>query len=228
MDKRLIISLLLLLAFCEIRAQSRYRVGPLPSINLNQKINSDWRLNVKVESRQFLRVGRFGQPSKAEFEYERMDVSAISSRKAGANSKLAGGIMLRQRGRQFLFRSIQQYSIVRPRNGYRLGHRFSADQTFEAEVPVLYRFRYRIGADFALNGQAVDRREFYGKLTNEYLAVLQGADIDLEIRLVPSIGYAYTDNNKLELGLDYRLDSIFTPNLRSNFWISLGWYISLQ
>lgn len=221
------ICLFLLLVFMESQSQHRYRQGSLPSININKKVNSLWKLNLKIESRQPFRIGTFGQPAETKFQYERADFTLLTSRKIGANSKAAAGMMLRFRDGDLIHRSIQQYSVVRRYPGFRLGQRFSTDQTFAPQTATQYRFRYRIGADFALNGQAVDHREFYLKLTNEYLTIIQ-EEIDLEIRLVPTLGYAYTDNNKLELGLDYRLDSILAQNLRSNFWFTVGWFVAIS
>lgn len=218
----------LILLCVESQAQHRYRLGLLPQINLNEQIASGWKINAKIESRQLLKKGHFGQPANKQLQYERTDISTLIAKKTGANSSLAAGLMIRFQEDQLIQRTIQQYAVVRRHAGYRLGHRFSTDQTFAPQTTALYRFRYRIGADVSLNGESVDPREFYFKVTNEYLGVFQGNHADIEIRLSPTLGYAYTDNNKAELGLDYRADAIRAENFRSSFWIIFGWYVSIK
>lgn len=220
------IGLGLLVGCASLTAQHRYRTGLLPQFNLNYGLCGPWKLNVKLESRQILSVGEPGLPVDRDYRYERTDLATVLSYKRGAGQTLAAGYMLRVGNQQLVHRFIQQYSWVRPYPSFRLGHRIVTDQTFAPDEAGQYRFRYRIGIDRALNGEAVDPGESYVKLTHEYLNILSGGQYDLEIRLVPSYGYAFTDNNKLELGLDYRLDGILDGQSRSNFWWGLAWYVS--
>ncbi len=106
----------------------------------------------------------------------------------------------------------------------RLAHRFAADQTFGGGDPTEWRLRYRLGTELPLNGQEADPKELYLKINNEYLGSWQGNDSDLEIRLVPVLGYLFTDKNKLEFGLDYRIDSFLANEARQRFWGVLAWY----
>lgn len=108
-----------------------------------------------------------------------------------------------------------------------MAHRFSSDQTFNSENPRELRLRYRITAEIPLNGQSVDPGEFYLKLNNEYLNSWQDGEYDLEIRLVPLAGFEFTDNNKLEFGLDYRLSSFLDGSSRNSFWFNIGWYLKV-
>lgn len=48
--------------------------------------------------------------------------------------------------------------------------------------------------------------------------------LEREIRLVSLLGYRFSDSKKLELGLDYRLDSFLTQGARQRLWIALNWY----
>lgn len=216
-----------MLCCASLFGQHRYRMGLLPQVNLNVKVADAWKLNTKLESRQILSRGAFGQASESSYEYERTDLATVLAYKSAAGASFAAGYMLRVAGQGFIHRTIQQYSWVRPYHGFRLGHRLSSDQTFEYGEAVQFRARYRIALDRALNGETVDSKESYLKVTNEWLHILQDQDYDLEMRLVPTWGYAFTDNNKVEIGLDYRLD-LLRETVRSNFWLQVAWYVKIR
>ena len=79
----------------------------------------------------------------------------------------------------------------------------------------------------ALNGKDVDPKEFYFKVNNEYIFSVEGKDTDFELRLIPAFGYAFNDNNKFEFGIDYRLNEFISGVSRNQFWLYLGWFISM-
>jgi hypothetical protein len=215
-------------------AQSLYRVGTMPSVNINFGLSNNWALHFKTESRLLFQSGQFGKDPIRGFDYVLTDISMIASKKAGLNTNLAGGYLVRIFENQAIHRTIQQFSIVRKFNSFRLAHRFSADQSFNLNQNeefklkyVEYRLRYRIAAEFPLNGQSVDPREFYLKINNEYLYGWQNSDRDIEIRVVPLLGYNFVDKSKLELGLDYRLDSFLHDTTRNSFWVSINWFFRI-
>lgn len=209
------------------QAQHTYRTGLLPQFNLNIKLKSGWKINSKIEARQRLKEGIWGKGSEWMFDYERTDISGVGSKKIGAQASLAGGYMLRIQGSTYIHRFIQQYSWVSHFSGFRLGHRISSDQTFSPNEAGQYRFRYRLSYNAALNGERIDPSEFYAKISNEYLNIFKGDQYDLEIRLSPMLGFAFSDDNKLEWGLDYRADAFIQEGSRHSFWWVLGWYLSI-
>jgi len=209
------------------KAQSTYRVGALPAININKGLRDDWSLNFKAESRQSALSGTFNGNSLVQFDYLLTDLSLMASKKAGLNNKLAGGYLASLRQGRTIHKLVQQFTIVRRYSTFRLGHRFAADQAFEKNEPVEIRLRYRITAEFPLNGEAVDIREFYLKINNEYLHAFQDSKYDLEMRLSPLIGYVFSNKNKFEFGTDYRVNSFINHSARNSFWISLSWYLSI-
>ncbi|MBX2827536.1 MAG: hypothetical protein KTR22_05205, partial [Flavobacteriaceae bacterium] len=77
-----------------------------------------------------------------------------------------------------------------------------------------------------LNGQSVDPKEFYFKFNHEYLNAWEQNDYDLEIRAVPHLGYKVSKSNKLEFGLDYRLNSFLNTSPSHRFWTVINWYIA--
>ena len=210
-----------------LKAQSTYRVGTLPSININKGLPYAWSINFKAESRQSLTTGSFSGESVPEFDYLLTDLSLITSKKVGLNNKLAGGYLARLREGRTIHKAVQQFTLVRRYSAFRMAHRFSFDQAFEKDGPVEIRLRYRLTGEFPLNGEAVDVREFYLKINNEYLNAFQDGEYDLEIRLAPLLGYIFTDKNKFEFGLDYRLSSFLDSPARNSFWVSLNWYLNL-
>ena len=224
---KIIVGVLFCFLSTSLWAQGTYEVGLLPGLNINQKLNKNWRLNYKLESRLSGAAGRFSEPFESDPKHVLTDVAALASTKVGLNNTLAAGYLLRLEKNSVSHRTIQQYTLVRSYNAFRLAHRFSTDQTFSKAEAAEFRLRYRLSFDIPLNGQEVDDREFYLKLNNEYLNSIQGGTYDLEIRLVPSLGYAFNDTNKVELGVDYRLSDFLSGPAENTFWLPLTWYISL-
>lgn len=213
---------------CFLIGQADYLVGLLPTVNLNYKLDNNWSLNSKVESRGLLEEGTFGLENQgSDVSYILTDFSLIAAKKFGLASKISAGYLSRFREDEIVHRLIQQYTVVQQLPTYRLSHRVVADQTFSPSESPEFRLRYRIASELPFEGQSTDPSEFYLKLGNEYLGSVQGSDYDLEIRLVPMLGYYISPNQKAELGLDYRVRSFLTSDTRHTFWMSMNWYISI-
>ncbi|SRX55280.1 DUF2490 domain-containing protein [Aequorivita sp. CIP111184] len=208
-------------------AQSTYQLGLLPSVNLNYKLENDWFLNTKIESRHLLQSGEFNSSTESEYNYILTDISMITAKKVGLNSRVAGGYLIRLREEKLFHRFIQQYTVVQRLSALRLVHRFSTDQTFSIEEKPEIRLRYRIASEIPLNGESVDPQEFYFKFNNEYLNSWQDSDYDLEIRLVPLLGYNLKNNDKIEVGMGYRVNSFLDNTTRHSFWTSINWFLEI-
>lgn len=220
--------LLILCAGSRMMAQSSYRLGALSGINLNKNISTDWELNFQAEARHLFKERSVEEESPLTYTYVHTDLSAGVARKTGLNNTVAAGYQLRIREQLLIHRTAQQFTIARSYSTYRLAHRFAADQTFSGEEATEIRFRYRLTFEIPLNGQVVDPEEFYFKLNNEGLHNFRSSAYDLEFRTVPSFGYVFTDTNKLELGLDYRVDGFINGPSRHTLRLRLQWYIKLQ
>ncbi|RME92176.1 MAG: DUF2490 domain-containing protein [Bacteroidetes bacterium] len=205
-------------------AQHTYRIGWLPQVNLNYKVNDQWRLNGKVESRPALASGQWGDA--LAFEYSLTDLSLQAAYKFHHQQTLSGGYLWRIRPDEDHHRLIQQYSLVHQLARFRLGHRFAADQTFRPRSPLEVRLRYRLSVELPLSGTQVDAGELYLKVNHEYLNAFQGSDYELEVRLVPVVGYLLTDRNKWEMGFDARLDGFLNQATRWTLWWAMAWYYS--
>ena len=208
-------------------AQSTYQFCALPSLNLNKKLNNDWSLNTKLESRQLFQQGEINGTTDKEYNYVLTDLSLIAANKVGLNSRIAGGYLIRFEEGEIFHRLIQQYVIVQKLSGWRLAHRIMSDQTFSKIEKPEIRFRYRITSEIPLNGESVDPGEFYLKLNNEYINSFQAKEYDLEIRLIPLLGYDITDNFKIESGLDYRVNSFLNNSTRHSYWMTFNLFIEI-
>lgn len=196
----------------------------MPAVNLNQRLLPKWTLNCKWEARTGMLERDWGQPSRSDFRYLQSDFSVLGGYKSGGNQKWIGGYMMRLRGYVVIHRSIQQFAFVNQFRSFRLGHRLALDQTFVPGQAAIFRMRYRITAEVPLNGHSADPGEFYLRLNHEYLQIWQ-AGYDLEVRLVPLLGYVLTSGEKFEIGLDYRINRFLAKRATQRFWISLNWYV---
>jgi len=223
-----IVFIFLLLQFKNtVYAQSSFQLGALPSLNLNKKMKNDWSLNFKIESRLLFQSGEINGDVDKNFNNVLTDFSLIGAKKIGLNSRIAGGYMIRFKEGNLYHRFIQQYVIVQKLSGFRLAHRFLSDQTFSESEEPEFRLRYRITSELPLNGESVNPQEFYLKINNEYINSLQEKTYDLEIRLVPLLGYEITEQFKIETGVDYRINSFLTDNTRHSYWMTLNFFIEL-
>lgn len=225
MQKKITAIIFLLSGLCF--GQSSFQFGILPSVNLSKGLPHDFKVNFKIESRQEFKSGTFNGDRKGNYNYLLTDFQTIVAKNVALNKSAALGYFIRFRGEQVVHRSIQQFIINSNYPGLRLSHRFAADQTFTPLKAPVFRLRYRIAKEVALSGQTVDPKEFYLKFSNEYLNEWQGGTYDLEIRVLPFLGYAFNPGGKLELGLDYRLDTFVSGPPRHRFWIGLNFYKSI-
>lgn len=208
-------------------SQSTYQVGLLPSVSINKKLPQEWSINMAVESRQTLRDAEFGIPSEQDYNYVLTDFTVIAAKRIAPGQSVGVGHLMRLRGGSIITRSIQQYVVSKSYTGLRLSHRLRMDQTFAKGESNQYRLRYRLTAELPLNGQVVDPQEFYFKLNNEYLQSISGGAYGVEIRVVPHIGFAFSDRQKFELGVDYRINSIIQRDKNSQFWLGMILYQSI-
>jgi len=208
-------------------AQNAYQLGTLPSINFNKKLKNDWSLNLKVESRQTYQTGTSSGDVNREFKYQLSDFTFVGARKVGFYGRVGAGYLMRFHEGELVHRINQQYNYTRQYHSLRLSHRILTDQTFFSNEAPDFRLRYRISSQLPLNGQSLDQKEWYLKVNHEYVTNWQQQQLDLEIRLIPMFGYVIGEENKIELGFDYRLNSVITEEINHRFWLALNWYVEL-
>ena len=222
---RLLLAVLLMSASKNVYAQSQTRVGILPSINYNHKINKDWDVNFKYESRHFVFENNTSESSNFNYEYSLTDISALVARKAGLNSKFVLGVLTRIEPDAVSYRTIQQFIFQTKIESFRVAHRIATDQTFSSNEGTEFRLRYRVSAEIPLSGQKLDVKEFYFKFNTEVLNSIQDNVYDLEFRIVPNIGYVINGQQKIELGLDNRFESFINNQTSLISWITINWFL---
>ncbi|RZS93421.1 DUF2490 domain-containing protein [Aquimarina brevivitae] len=208
-----------------IHSQSDYNLGLLPKLTLTKPIASKTKLVHSIESRQIF-YDNTSNPAQT-YQYVLTDFTTLFSYKIGSSMSLNGGYLFRIRGNQIVHRSIQQFTVVQSLEGFRFGHRIATDQTFSNTTNPLFRLRYRATLEIPISGLRVDAQEFYIKVNNEYLGIYQDSSGDLELRLMPFLGYELNRNNKIETGLDYRIDNFIQGRSNQDFWWVLSWYTTL-
>ena len=208
-------------------SQANYRAGTLSQINVNVRVAETWKLNTKLETRQIFSSKKPEALASHRFDYERTDLNFILTKKVSADNTVGGGYLIRLEDERFTHRLIQQFNHVKNLEVLSVAHRIVADETFSADNSPEFRLRYRLGLEMPLNGQQIDPKEFYGKINNEYLGIFSNSDPDLEIRGLAAIGYNASDNNKIELGLEYRINEFNTQTKAQQFWLTIAWFVSI-
>ena len=206
-------------------AQNQIRLGVLPSINFNQKIDNSWDINFKIESRHFIFDRSISQDDNFNYEYSLSDFSALAGKKVGLSSKITFGVLTRIEPAAVSYRTLQQYILNGEVNNIRVAHRIAADQTFSSLESTEFRLRYRLSTEIPFAGLKADVKEFYFKVNTEALNSIQDSDYDLELRLVPHIGYIFANKQKIEIGIDNRLASFLNHTARFTSWITINWYL---
>ncbi|SHI62004.1 DUF2490 domain-containing protein [Aquimarina spongiae] len=207
-------------------SQSSFSSGLLPRIRVSTKIGDNLKLVNGIESRQLL-IDNTREES-FDYEYVLTDLSSLLSYKLGSSSKINAGYLIRFEDNEVFHRTIQQLSWVQYADPIRFGHRFVTDQTFGNKQSPKFRTRYRLTLEKPLSGNKIDPTEWYLKLGNEYLGEWQNGEFNLEIRLLPFLGYEVSNTNKIEFGLDYRIGSLIDAATENDLWITVNWYYSLQ
>lgn len=218
MVKKLLFGSVFLVNFL-VFSQSNFNSGWLPKVNISTKINDKIKWVNSVEARE-----SFYSKENFEFKHKLIDLTSVFSLKTNANQSFNFGYIVRFSDKNTVHRLLQHYNFIASLDGFKLANRLGFEQFFSKNNTPQYRTRYRATIQKALSGQRVDVKEFYLKISNEYL--YQFNKEDLEVRLAPYLGYQLSKNDKLEFGLDYRLGNVFESQNKNNLWFRTTWYVS--
>lgn len=180
-----------------------YRLELLPQFNASFAVQKNWRFFARVEPRQLLLMN-----NNIDFKYQRTDFLGIFTRRLSVNKNLSLGYLIRHRNGSPAHMFLQQFTILGKYENLRLAHRIATDQTFIKGIENMYRFRYRFAVELPLQGRKLDTGEFYIRISNEYNVIYRKSGFNLEIRAFSGAGHVFNEKFRLELGLDYRLNSI--------------------
>ncbi len=218
--KTTIVSFLLTIISLAAIAQSSYTGGVQLEVKPNISFQNDWKLNGRLASRTLFFEGSRTQSFNSIADYERTELELILTKKTSSSISLGGGYLIRNQRGAIKHRLIQQFSVANKYNNLNLTHRFRFDETFQTNKSTLYRFRYRIGLDKPLSRES-GKMSFF--LNNEYIPSLQNKEFELEIRLLPGIGYKLNENNKIEAGIDFRIENILKDSHKQIYLLYLSW-----
>lgn len=205
--------------FTSIVQSQNFSSGWLPKVNLSTKISDNVKWVNSIEARETI------YDQQLNLKHSLIDVTTIGAFDLGVNNKLNIGYLVRFKGDEIIHRFLQHYNWVSLLNDVKVAHRLGFEQFYQNHQTPKYRSRYRATLLKPLNGTEVNDNEYYLKLSNEYVYAF--ATDDLEIRVSPYLGHRINKNNKLELGLDYRLSQFLNANPKHRLWLRTTWYISL-
>lgn len=214
--------IIIMLAISSVSIAQRVNTyGVLPTYNIKTKLPKDWSANLKIESRQELFQENW------DYSYQLTEVSLGAAKKIGSKTKVAAGYLISMDNESTDHRLFQQFCYTKKYHSFRLSHRFQTDQTFVKNSSNKYRLRYKISGEIPLSGISIDPKEFYLKIGNEYLNRLKDKEYDLEIRTSGFVGFTASPKYKIELGIDYRLDSFIHEDPRNRYWLGINFYQSI-
>lgn len=194
--------------------------GFSPDLSINKKVGDKFRLNLKIES-FFTDIQQNGD--FFEKYHDGTDMQIFISRKQNPFQSFALGYQIGiEQNDKNTHRTIQQFAQVQYFQQYKIGHRIRTDQTFYHNKSNKYRLRYRLSAEFPLQGQTIDTGEFYMVSSNEFIGTIQNESFEYENRFVANLGYYFINKSKIQTGFDFRTDFSET-----NLWFKLGFYLNV-
>jgi len=201
--------------------------GVLPKASVGITVSDAWKFVAQIEQQYPY------ENSENEFSegwgltYNRTDITGILAYRVHPLWTTALGYRFRTTTDGIYHTSIQQLTTVTRMGSYRLGHRLRIAQHYQANSRTDWEFRYRLSAEFPLQGQKIDDNEWYLKTSLEQLIELSNQSTAWEQRTGVFVGYAFLQKHELETGIDYRLDAVRDKNGRHRFWMGIAWYLSL-
>ena len=211
-----------------VAQQKRTIIGFFPEYALSYKLNDNWKFIHKIESQHgIFRRDEELEINEVNYFHYRTDLQFFASYSLNPFAKIDAGYQLRfENGTSHRF--IQQYAWINFWKDFRIGHRIRADQTYEEDESFLWRIRYRLSTDFALQGASIDPGEKYLTGSLETIVGYARPSFEVENRYVVGIGHFFNNKHKLELSIDYRTDDHFNPRFRQRLWSKVSYYWSLK
>lgn len=219
-----ILTVFFLLTVLSLGAAAQSYVGGLQlEVKPSFDFQKGWKLSTKLSSRTLFFEGSNTESFNTISIYDRTELELVMTKKVSSSNTLGGGYLIRNQKAGVKHRLIQQFSISSKTENLSLGHRFRFDETFQKEKDAIYRFRYRFNLEKPLNSNPEKKGKTYLFVSNEYLPTLQNKDFQFEMRLFPGIGFKLDPKNKIEIGIDYRVEKLFTPTHKQIFLFDIAW-----
>lgn len=177
-----------------------------PSIALNYKVSDNYSHNFTFQNRNF-----FYNNEDYELITRHVELVHFSDLKIKPDQSIALGIQYRfgenfRPGNENELRLMQQYNRTFKARVIRLGFRFRSEQRIQASL-TRYRFRFRVAADFPLQGEKLDIGETYLIASTESLLTAAKANKpSFDQRITTNVGYFLSKTVKIQAGLEYRFE----------------------
>ncbi|MEB2774538.1 DUF2490 domain-containing protein [Algoriphagus sp. D3-2-R+10] len=218
---------LLLMSFANALSQDhQFFSGLFPEATLTKKLKNDQKIIFKIEHQNVVYNNAIEQREDLQFTHYRTDLMSFYDVKLNPTKSIAFGVFHRIQEGANANRIIQQFASVNRLRGMKLAHRIRTDQTFTKGESAEIRLRYRIATEIPLAGSTLDPSEHYLVLSNEPIFSLQEGEFEIENRLVFSLGKLITSSQKLEWGIDYRMDKFIQEGFRTRLWAKIGYFYS--
>lgn len=212
---------LIFISFClccfQLIAQNGFVSLGETAFSLNHKVSKTYSVNFAMRSRYFLY-----EDHKPKYKQQQVDIYHFSTLNLNYNHKLSLGVYHRNRDwfgtGSNETRFTQQFSYTKQKLGVRYGHRFRTEQRI-LNTKTIFRQRYRFAVDFPLNGEKLDIGETY--LVNAIeglLSVSKPDNPETDIRISTQIGWQFTEDLKLQTGLEHRLEA-FNLKAKHNLFV---------
>ena len=224
-SKNLVLFVFLAFMAFSTKAQDNFSSFLEPEISVNWNRPNRWSFNFAFGNRDILY-----ENEETQFTVQHVEVTHFTSYEVGFYGKVSLG--LRYRFREMFddsnhneVRIIQQYARERNYNRIAMAHRFRLEERLRDRTT--FRNRYRLSVEFPLNGDRVDKNEFFLVTETEALWSLGKYEIpSFEQRFRVSLGQAISKDAKLQLGTEYRLDD-YTNDTAGEFFIYTQLSISI-
>lgn len=225
---RIVFLFILFITISIISVAQNYELGNISGFNFNKSLHNNWKLNLALESRQVFFDGILNESLNQNYQYDRTELTILAARKTTLNQSLNFGYMIRFANNAYVHRFIQQYTILNKFEKFKLAHRVALNQTIKQNKPIELALRYRLGFEKPFSGLSVDPKEFYLKLNSEIIANFDKIEFsDAELRNLVGIGYALNNSNKIETGIDNRIQNLNLKQKSHELCIFITWYLSL-
>lgn len=228
-----------LLAWASLPAQDVTRWGVLPGVQVAGQLPNKVEYFFQLGSETYWLESTEGQ-TEGDFWVRHLDLSAGADTDLGTDWNVAASLLLRRRSPfegtpGWELRPWAQLTHVARFGKYRLRNRLRAEQRFVQsrrgdDWRADLRLRYRLSADFPLQGERLDDGEFYLNSSTELLLTPTRPDwwFYRNPRGYVGLGYQLDGKNKLEGGLEFRKQNGAADGSdeRIMFW-RLNWVVNL-
>lgn len=188
-----------------LTAQKKPSLRWEPGISIKNKLTEKWTTTLQLKARG--QANGFGE-SSWNSKVNMVDARGFLSYTLYNQSRVQLGYIIRmnnpfEKEKIYERRLIQQFSFFRNYGAHRISQSFTLEERI-IEKDFTGRFRYKIGDDFPLQGQNLDKGEYFFLSNIQILYSFNAFFNGLENRFSVGIGKLFSSGNKFTLDLESR------------------------